>query len=471
MPAERSNGKVKRPPNAWILFRSDVARAIAHDEELHPELPRRTQAQISKEISHLWNTLDPQRKAEYERRAEAKKHEHSLLYPDYRFQPMKKEEKERQKQLKKQKDKEERYRQRNEAVASSSRLQSATASPAPHPASLPASGVPPNFPSSSTPTQHSQSTHSTPLFPQTSLSQSPQNPAAVELFGPSPPLCAADSPSDTTYGGDSLQALLLQPPPLDLSATNISHEALAHSIASPAPSTPWTPALSEADATWNNPDHVPWQDIPAPAALEPNFLRLDVPLPPQTPWSADGETTFDQSLQAIINSSSNPSIFHLDNFDPNTFSEGAPLDIQLGDVGSGMDLSMFSYAEWADVLADYLPNNNNFAPSDATAAGSTFNDGRLPSNPQSSYSGEFEDNLNQFVDLDGTASQQQPAPPPPPAHIPSPPASDHSSDASSSTGSSYAPPMYTNQRRAGGTWRPPQSFGEVSVQPWKVRAN
>ena len=202
-------------------------------------------------------------------------------------------------------------------------------------------------------------------------------------------------------------------------------------------------------------------------------MRLDVPLPPQTAWSPDGETVFDQNLQAIVNSSGNPSIFHLDGFDPNALDLGtAPLDLQLGDMN--IDLSMFSYADWADVLVDYLPSQNNLAPSDATVAVPTFNDARTPSNPQSSYSGEFEDNLNQFIDLDGTASQQQQLAPPPPPPASSPPASEQSSEVSSSSssaGSTYAPPTYSNQRRAGGTWRPPQSFGEVTIQPWKVRAN
>ncbi|KAL0580335.1 serine/threonine protein kinase [Marasmius crinis-equi] len=491
MPAERSADKVKRPPNAWILFRSDIARSFAQQEELHPELPRRTQAQISKEISSLWNTLDPVRKAEYERRAEAKKHEHTLLYPDYRFQPMKKEEKERQKQLKKQKDREERYRQRNEPGASGSQLQSANASPAPQPASLPSTSVLPMLSASSTPIPYPQSAHSTPSIPQLTLTQSSQHSTSLELYGPSPPLCAAASPCDTTaFHADTQQALSLQPPALDLSATASAQSEPLHSVASPTPTTPWTPAMSEVDPVWNNPDHFPnsWQEAlehTTPVEPNTNFLQLDLPLPPQSTWPTDGEAQFDQNLQAIINSSGNPSIFHLDNIDTDLLNIGAPLDISLGDTG--LDLSMFSYNDWADVLVDYLPSgNNNLTAPNVNALGNTFNDAHAPSNPPSSYAGEYEDNLNQFVDLDGTASSQHsplppptqhsplppptqhpPLPPPPSTHIPSPP-SDHSSEASSSSRSSYAPPAaYSNQRRAGGTWKPP-SLGEVAVQPWKV---
>ncbi|KAJ9094466.1 hypothetical protein QFC21_006005 [Naganishia friedmannii] len=153
-----------RPPNAWILYRSEKLKAIAAgermrsldeileeqastkaeeasgssrapksatktgaqkitppgkgkakqkgkkaeqadevEEELSP-LPDTTtqedaaskaipQAEISKVISLMWKREKKEEKAKYEKMAEMRKAEHSLKYPDYKFHPMKKEEK------------------------------------------------------------------------------------------------------------------------------------------------------------------------------------------------------------------------------------------------------------------------------------------------------------------------------------------------------------------------------------------
>ncbi|KAG7090847.1 hypothetical protein E1B28_009929 [Marasmius oreades] len=470
MPAERSNGKVKRPPNAWILFRSDIARALAQEEELHPELPRRTQAQISKEISYLWSILDPERKAEYERRAEAKKHEHTMLYPDYRFQPMKKEEKERQKQLKKQRDREERYRQRaTEAVASSSRAQSVNPSPIPPAIPLPTAALLLNH--STPPPTSLLSQLTSQLHLPLSSSQSPRDSDADP--GPSPPLCAADSPCDTTTsGGDSRQALTLQLSPLELppAGTQNANE-ITQPLMSPRLNTSWT-LPSEGDSTALNimsePAPTLWEDSSERLSSQPGYLTLDIP-PPQNSWNADGVAMFDESLQALLTSSGDPSIFHLNNVNPDMLDMGATLDISVGDVN--IDLSMFSYAEWADVLTEYMPNDNfHTGIDDNTVA---LNDMRTPSNPLSSHSTEYEDDLSRYIDLDGAASSHQPSLIP--AELQSPPPQTHSPASETlevpSSRSTYAPPVHSSQRRPGGTWKPPATFGEVTVQPWKVRAN
>ncbi|KIJ19098.1 hypothetical protein PAXINDRAFT_70028, partial [Paxillus involutus ATCC 200175] len=73
-----------RPPNAWILYRSDKLK------DLPPSKERRAQADVSKLISNLWKNETEQVKLEYERMADARKAEHQRLYPSYRFQPMKK---------------------------------------------------------------------------------------------------------------------------------------------------------------------------------------------------------------------------------------------------------------------------------------------------------------------------------------------------------------------------------------------
>ncbi|KAG2033502.1 high mobility group box domain-containing protein, partial [Suillus americanus] len=79
-----------RPPNAWILYRSDKIKVLPPAQ---PGQRSRAQADVSKLISDMWRNESDAVKLEYERLADARKAEHQRLYPDYRFQPMKKEEK------------------------------------------------------------------------------------------------------------------------------------------------------------------------------------------------------------------------------------------------------------------------------------------------------------------------------------------------------------------------------------------
>ncbi|KAJ7755711.1 hypothetical protein DFH07DRAFT_742999, partial [Mycena maculata] len=72
-----------RPPNAWILYRADKSK----------EIGRKAQSDVSKEISAMWKAESPHIRAEYERRADLRKAEHQAMYPEYRFQPVKREEK------------------------------------------------------------------------------------------------------------------------------------------------------------------------------------------------------------------------------------------------------------------------------------------------------------------------------------------------------------------------------------------
>lgn len=93
-----------RPPNAWILYRSDKLKEL--EQKAPAGKPRRPQAAISKEISVLWKAESKEVKARYEYLSDLKKAEHQAKYPGYRFQPVKKEEKERLKlEAKKQKAK------------------------------------------------------------------------------------------------------------------------------------------------------------------------------------------------------------------------------------------------------------------------------------------------------------------------------------------------------------------------------
>ncbi|EPT02597.1 hypothetical protein FOMPIDRAFT_140591, partial [Fomitopsis schrenkii] len=91
-----TGSKPPRPPNAWILYRIDKLRELA--ERRDPTAPKRLQPEISKEISELWKAEDPEVKREYERIADIKKQEHQMQYPNYKFQPIKKEDRVRQRE-------------------------------------------------------------------------------------------------------------------------------------------------------------------------------------------------------------------------------------------------------------------------------------------------------------------------------------------------------------------------------------
>lgn len=87
------NLKPPRPPNAWILYRRDQLRRLPRGQM--------TQADVSQLISKIWREAPEHVHAEYERMAEEEKAEHKRLFPDYRYRPMKKEDKERMKEAKK----------------------------------------------------------------------------------------------------------------------------------------------------------------------------------------------------------------------------------------------------------------------------------------------------------------------------------------------------------------------------------
>ncbi|CAE6469461.1 unnamed protein product [Rhizoctonia solani] len=99
-----------RPPNAWILYRSDKLKELATNQ---PPGPRKPQAEISKIISQLWQSEGPETKGMYEARAEEKKAEHAALYPDYKFAPMKKEDKALMRKAQRQEKEEIRAAERN----------------------------------------------------------------------------------------------------------------------------------------------------------------------------------------------------------------------------------------------------------------------------------------------------------------------------------------------------------------------
>lgn len=128
---ERPQVQPPRPPNAWILYRSDKLRQLP---QIAPH-QRLAQADVSRLISNMWKNETEDVRLDYERRADAKKAEHALKYPNYRYQPQTKEQKQRARVQKKQ-DRQDKKQQPTTSdgdspAADSSAVTSSTPSPAP----------------------------------------------------------------------------------------------------------------------------------------------------------------------------------------------------------------------------------------------------------------------------------------------------------------------------------------------------
>ncbi|KAJ2391008.1 hypothetical protein GGI23_005512 [Coemansia sp. RSA 2559] len=78
--AERKKIKIKRPPNSFMIYRS----------ERHNELVKEYKGGnkvVSGIIAKEWHSMNPEHKKKYEDLAAMKKREHELLYPNYKFMP------------------------------------------------------------------------------------------------------------------------------------------------------------------------------------------------------------------------------------------------------------------------------------------------------------------------------------------------------------------------------------------------
>ncbi|KAG2113868.1 uncharacterized protein F5147DRAFT_35746 [Suillus discolor] len=211
--------KPPRPPNAWILYRSDKIKELPPAE---PGQRSRAQADVSKLVSDMWRKESDAVKLEYERLADAKKAEHQRKYPDYRFQPMKKEEKERireeKKQLKERAREKKKTRGRANAVAGPSQEQHDAVVPQPMQEPdpqqvMPAMAYAPPYPLPGVMPVQNVPSHM-PYHNYTFLDPEMQ----FGLTGPSPPLSAMSSPnpsstSDFSSLSDELLLRLDELPP------------------------------------------------------------------------------------------------------------------------------------------------------------------------------------------------------------------------------------------------------------------
>ncbi|CDO71015.1 hypothetical protein BN946_scf184844.g19 [Trametes cinnabarina] len=96
-PKKGDEGYIKRPENAWILFRRKQVRdhnanAEEEEKETGPQKKRR-QADLSKTISQQWKTLSQEERQYWEDLAKEKKKEHAMLYPNYVYRPQRNKDK------------------------------------------------------------------------------------------------------------------------------------------------------------------------------------------------------------------------------------------------------------------------------------------------------------------------------------------------------------------------------------------
>ncbi|GAA6013627.1 hypothetical protein JCM11491_002731 [Sporobolomyces phaffii] len=91
-------GHIKRPPNAFILFRSHCCAPKGDSSEPDPpgtaharhlaSLDINNSQHLSLIVSQLWKGLKPDERAYWEGKAQAAKEEHQRLHPDYRYKPV-----------------------------------------------------------------------------------------------------------------------------------------------------------------------------------------------------------------------------------------------------------------------------------------------------------------------------------------------------------------------------------------------
>ncbi|KAK0504968.1 hypothetical protein EDD18DRAFT_320318 [Armillaria luteobubalina] len=411
--------KPPRPPNAWILFRSDMVRVMPK-----PATGGAQQSVVSKAISKLWAEADPAIKHEYERRAEIRKQEHAEMYPDYRFQPVKKEDKERLK---------EEAKLAKERTRRSARKDRGSNRYEPYPTATTSAVKTAPFPYA-IPQFYAQTYHPTP-------------------FGPTPPMSAAPSPSPENSPLDEQSVSYTQtyetvsnvsslpsqattssvvPSMLLRSSNDTAQEVPLSSSQTSAPQLPPTVPSQPASLqfSWSLHDH-----IEQPIAPQP--LSLSVSIPSDDQWN---DPSFDDSLQALLTSTDDPSIFTLSHF--GEFPDHATLD--------AVALPMFNSNEFNFDFGNLASQpSEDFIPS---------NDG------MSSFGSSNVLNLDEFINFDAYESSL-------PQNLPSPPPNEPL------VRQTYQPPSgaaFSTSRRVAGSWKQPFGRGstpDITPLPYGVSAN
>ncbi|KAJ3977694.1 hypothetical protein EV361DRAFT_584504 [Lentinula raphanica] len=83
LPVTDAPPRIPRPPNAFMLFRSNMLKTKAI-----PATAERRQQQLSKVAGECWNLMSPEEKQVWHDEAARRMREHQLKYPNYKFAPV-----------------------------------------------------------------------------------------------------------------------------------------------------------------------------------------------------------------------------------------------------------------------------------------------------------------------------------------------------------------------------------------------
>lgn len=408
----------------------------------------------------MWKAESPHVRAEYERRADLKKAEHHAMYPQYRFQPVKKEEKERLREVKKQEKERRKEAQRRGRV-----------NPPPPPPPPPASHVPRHY---------APSIVLDPLAPYYQAEQ------RYGPSGPTPPISAANSPSGSSSS--------------EITQSRVEESSASpQTNASPYPQTPssvyQSPALPhssfgnvfgasqspEPDSSQGSEASGPsqWKDLQSPPLISTGgewfdsqqqprapqeFLSFELPDPSQ--WAGHDAANYGD-LQAILSATGDPSIFMLNNFDAQSLLDHptGQLEVSLG------HMTFPAFDDPIPNMSDfpfYIPqsySNDNGATGLSGDFVPLFPAMESQPAPAQDLSGNY--NAEEYLNFDGNAADafsSRPAP---------------VEQRSTDTSRSYVPPAGASRsstRRPGGTWhRSPGSpvaaaIDQSSRSTWGVPA-
>ncbi|KAF8520375.1 hypothetical protein BU17DRAFT_65397 [Hysterangium stoloniferum] len=336
-----------RPPNAWILYRSDKLKALPSPE---PGMPRKPQADISKIISSMWRMESTAVRSEYEHLSEVKKAEHHTKYPHYRFQPKKKSEKDRiraEKQAMK-----ERARKSRKQNARSRR----GIAPAPQPLFTtearfgPAGPSPPASGSSTPPTslgggQFQFTIHSQPMPPAnrpTPPTNHPTPSASTSAVYPPPPVSASFPSLAAPQPG------VPQRPPSASDWQPRTHEQQQQDRQTQQFNSLWLDTGSQLPPPENTNHPQEYLHVPVPnqPSQQPLGWSLDDPAPLTDPAFFQSNQD-NQPLQAVLDATDDPNVFDISGLDfRNLFDGSQDIEVTFGvNRATPFDPNSFSMLE------------------------------------------------------------------------------------------------------------------------------
>ncbi|PFH52009.1 hypothetical protein AMATHDRAFT_57692 [Amanita thiersii Skay4041] len=449
--APRKHVQPPRPPNAWIIYRSEKIRTLP---PLKPGEPRRAQADVSRLISDMWKNETEEERSRYELLAEEKKVEHLKKYPGYRFQPQKKEDKQKMREMIKQE------RQNNRASRKNRSHMDAMSPPTP---TLLAS----------IPFQQPFSYY---------IPEAHHGPA-----GPSPPLSAATSPVHTGSSPEMdeqatqpksstmsqpCSALLTSPsnasiptilPFIHTTATKTtfplplseSHSPSAAWSSQPNSTSSNSGATILSSTDWSHHTNIENSLLPTTdsSILENQFVSFDIPqlqLPASQPWLANGQVNeFEEALQAFLSTTTDPSVFQLNNIDADflTANPGGEIEVSMGQLPLAFETFLTSEGTISDFTAfDFSSMAGPSSQSLDVISAVTDVNSAVPTGDSVTY------NADEFLNFDETFNAI------PSLSSPRPHTNALNDGQSTSTPSgSYVPPpgaAYSSTRRVGATWKP-----------------